>query len=47
MAVMMLLSARQDVMGAFVLTRRLKVLGWLSTAAMALAVLAMLATWSS
>ncbi|HEX2828374.1 MAG TPA: divalent metal cation transporter [Burkholderiales bacterium] len=47
MAVMMLLSAREDVMGPFVVTTRLKVLGWLSTGVMAVAVLAMLVTWSS
>ncbi|MDB5902807.1 MAG: iron transporter [Betaproteobacteria bacterium] len=45
MAVMMLMASRQDVMGPFVVTRRLKVLGWCATAVMALAVFAMLATW--
>ncbi|SFM79336.1 NRAMP family divalent metal transporter [Rugamonas rubra] len=44
MAVMMLMSARVAVMGRFVITRRLKWLGWLTTGAMALAVLAMFAT---
>ncbi|MBI3345441.1 MAG: Nramp family divalent metal transporter [Gammaproteobacteria bacterium] len=45
MVVMMLMAARPDVMGQFVVTRRLRILGWLATAVMALAVLAMLATW--
>ena len=45
MAVMMLMAARPDVMGRFVVTRRLRILGWLSTVVMALAVLAMLVTW--
>jgi Mn2+/Fe2+ NRAMP family transporter len=44
MAVMMLMSARVAVMGRFVITRRLKWLGWLATGAMALAVVAMFAT---
>jgi NRAMP (natural resistance-associated macrophage protein)-like metal ion transporter len=44
MAVMMLMSARADIMGKLVVTRRLKVLGWLATGVMALAVIAMLAT---
>lgn len=41
MAVMMLMAANPKVMGRFVVTRRLKWLGWLATALMALAVLAM------
>ena len=45
MAVMMLMAARSDVMGQFVVTRRLKVLGWCATGVMAIAVLAMFATW--
>ena len=44
MAVMMLLAVKPEVMGPFVITRRLRLLGWLSTAVMALAVLAMIAT---
>lgn len=40
MAVMMLMAARTDVMAQFVVTRRLRILGWLATAVMALAVLA-------
>ncbi|MGH8762735.1 MAG: divalent metal cation transporter [Nitrosospira sp.] len=40
MAVMMLM-ARVDVMGRFVVTFRLRVLGWLATIVMALAVIAM------
>ncbi len=41
MAVMMLMSARSDVMGPFIVTRRLQVLGWLATLVMTLAVVAM------
>ncbi len=44
MVVMMLMATRVDVMGPFVIKRRLKLLGWLATAAMALAVVTMLAT---
>ena len=45
MAVMMLMAIRVDIMGPFVITRRLTVLGWLATATMAIVVLAMFATW--
>ena len=45
MAVMMLMAIRKDIMGPFVITRRLAVLGWLATATMAIVALAMLATW--
>ena len=41
MAVMMLLSVKPAVMGPFVATRRLRVLGWFATAVMAAAVIAM------
>ncbi|WP_458351862.1 hypothetical protein [Rugamonas violacea] len=41
MAVMMLMAARSDVMGRLVISRRLKVMGWLCTAVMTAAVLAM------
>jgi NRAMP (natural resistance-associated macrophage protein)-like metal ion transporter len=44
MAVMMLMAARTDVMGRFVVTRRLKWLGWLATLAMTIAVAAMFIT---
>jgi NRAMP (natural resistance-associated macrophage protein)-like metal ion transporter len=44
MAVMMLMAARSDVMGRLVITRRLKVLGWLCTGVMAAAVCAMFFT---
>ena len=44
MAVMMLMAARPDIMGRFVISFRLKVLGWVCTAAMAIAVIAMF--WS-
>ncbi len=45
MVVMMLMAVRRDIMGEFVITPRLTLLGWLATAAMALVVLAMLLTW--
>lgn len=45
MVVMMLMAVRVDIMGPFVITRRLTVLGWLATAGMSIVVLAMLATW--
>ena len=44
MVVMMLLAVKPDVMGPFVVKRRLLVLGWFSTGVMAAAVVAMLAT---
>ncbi len=44
MIVMMLIATRVKVMGRFVIERRLKFLGWLATAAMALVVVTMLAT---
>lgn len=44
MVVMMLMAVRKDIMGRFVITAKLKVLGWLATLMMALAVLAMLLT---
>jgi Mn2+/Fe2+ NRAMP family transporter len=44
MAVMMLMASRCDVMGRLVITRRLKVLGWLCTGVMAAAVCAMFFT---
>ncbi|WP_183032878.1 NRAMP family divalent metal transporter [Cupriavidus sp. UME77] len=44
MAVTMLMAARTDIMGEFVISTRLKVLGWLATLMMALAVCAMLVT---
>ena len=46
MVVMMLMAARPDVMGQFIIKSRLKALGWLATAVMALVVLAMVATWN-
>jgi Mn2+/Fe2+ NRAMP family transporter len=45
MAVLMLMAARKDIMGPFIVKRHLKVLGWLATTAMAVAVIAMFATW--
>jgi NRAMP (natural resistance-associated macrophage protein)-like metal ion transporter len=44
MVVVMLLAARPAVMGELAISRRLRVLGWLCTGVMALAVLAMFAT---
>jgi hypothetical protein len=44
MMVMMIMSARTDIMGPFVVTGALRSLGWLSTAAMAACVIAMAAT---
>ena len=42
MIVMMLVAARPDIMGRFVITTSLKVMGWLATLIMAVAVAAML-----
>ncbi len=44
MAVMMLLASREDIMGRFVVRRRLRRLGWLATVVMGVTVLAMFAT---
>ena len=44
MIVMMLTASRVEVMGQFVIKRRLKFLGWLAVAAMSLVVVTMLAT---
>ena len=44
MVVMMLMAVRPEVMGQFVITTRLKVLGWLATLMMGVAVCAMLLT---
>jgi NRAMP (natural resistance-associated macrophage protein)-like metal ion transporter len=41
MAIMMLMASRPDIMGKLVITRRLKVLGWLAAGVMATAVVAM------
>jgi len=45
MVIMMLLAVKPQVMGSFVVTRRLRILGWLATIVMALSVVAMLLTW--
>ena len=45
MVVMMLLARMPDVMGPFTVSRRLLALGWISTAVMAAAVIAMFATF--
>ncbi|HWK44747.1 MAG TPA: divalent metal cation transporter [Stellaceae bacterium] len=47
MVAMMLLASRSKVMGQFSLKLPLKILGWLATAAMALAAIGMFATWGS
>jgi Mn2+/Fe2+ NRAMP family transporter len=44
MAVMMLLAARTDIMGQFVIRPRLRGLGWTATGVMAASVFAMFAT---
>jgi NRAMP (natural resistance-associated macrophage protein)-like metal ion transporter len=44
MTVMMLMASRTDIMGTFVIRRKLQVLGWLAALMMAIAVVAMLAT---
>ena len=44
MAVMMLMARRPEIMGQFIISTRLKLLGWLATLMMALAVAAMLLT---
>src|SRR5450830_1888391 len=44
MTVMMLMASRQDIMGTYVIRRKLRVLGWLAALMMAIAVVAMLAT---
>ena len=44
MVVMMLMATRSDIMGSFVITKKLKVVGWLATLMMAIAVTAMALT---
>ncbi len=45
MVVMMLMAVRKDIMGRFVVSRRLAILGWLATATMGFVVLAIPVTW--
>jgi Mn2+/Fe2+ NRAMP family transporter len=45
MVVMMIMTMQSKVMGRFTLPRWLWAIGWVSTAAMAFAVVTMLATW--
>lgn len=47
MVVMMLMAARTDIMGQFVITRHLRILGWFATVVMAVAVLGMFVTWGN
>jgi hypothetical protein len=47
MAMIMLMASRESVMGKFVLTKPLAILGWLATAVMAAAAIGMFATWGS
>jgi hypothetical protein len=47
MVMIMLMASRKLVMGRFTLTPLLASLGWLSTAAMALAAVGMFATWGN
>ena len=44
MAMMMIMTMRKDIMGAFTLPRALQALGWLSTAVMAMTIVAMVVT---
>jgi Mn2+/Fe2+ NRAMP family transporter len=44
MVMMMMMAARSDIMGRFVVAGALKWLGWIATAVMAAAVVAMLVT---
>ena len=45
MAAIMVMAARPAVMGQFAIGRKLKIFGWLATAAMAAAAVGMFATW--
>jgi Mn2+/Fe2+ NRAMP family transporter len=45
MVIMMIMGMQPKVMGQFTLPRPLWAIGWLSTAAMAFAVVTMIATW--
>jgi Mn2+/Fe2+ NRAMP family transporter len=45
MVVMMLMAVRSDLMGPFVITRRLRLLGWFATLVMMVAVAAMFVLW--
>jgi Mn2+/Fe2+ NRAMP family transporter len=45
MVMIMLMASRRRVMGQFTLKLGLKTLGWLATAAMAVAAIGMFATW--
>lgn len=47
MVMMVVMAVRPQVMGEFVIGRALKSMGWLATAAMALAAFGMFATWGS
>ena len=47
MAMIMLMASRRAVIGEFVLTKRLAILGWLATAVMGAAAVGMFATWGS
>lgn len=47
MAMMMLMAVRSSIMGEFVLSRPLRVMGWLSTAVMLVAAVGMFVTWNS
>jgi Mn2+/Fe2+ NRAMP family transporter len=45
MIIMMLMARKKEIMGAFVVKRRVLVLGWAATAVMTVMVAAMFATW--
>jgi Mn2+/Fe2+ NRAMP family transporter len=44
MAMLMFMTTRKDIMGAFTLPRALQAMGWLSTAVMAMTIVAMVVT---
>ncbi len=44
MAMMMIMTMRKDIMGAFTLPRALQAIGWLATAVMAMTIVAMVVT---
>jgi NRAMP (natural resistance-associated macrophage protein)-like metal ion transporter len=46
MVVMMLMAERVDIMGPFAIIKNTKILGWLATASMSVAVLCMFVSWS-
>ena len=45
MAVMMVMASRPEIMGAFVIKKKLRILGWAATALMLITVITMIALW--